>query len=123
DWKVRLTEQLEPLLALPDPRPRISAYDNLPFAIFLYHPKQEFAVRDEAARLATRLGNRGKRVTRISLAQCLWTALEREGYTIEELAEAERDSGWRAMAESLHDILRGTQPMERLVAEQVPADA
>ena len=31
-WKERLTKDLEPLLILPDPRPRISAYDNLPFA-------------------------------------------------------------------------------------------
>ena len=42
-WKDRLTQTLEPLLALPDPRPRISAYDNLPFAIFLHPPEQEFA--------------------------------------------------------------------------------
>jgi hypothetical protein len=123
DWKTRLTSGLEPLLALPDPRPRISAYDNLPFAIFLYPPDAEFAVQEECARLATRLANRGKRVTTVSLSERLWTAMEREGYTVEELAEAERDSGWDAMATTLHDILRRTQPLEDLVAEQVPADA
>ena len=123
EWQARLTNDLEPLLSLPDPRPRISAYDNLPFAIFLYPPEQEFAVREESARLATRLGNKGKRVTRVSLADCLWTALEREGYTIEELAAAERDEGWDAMAVTLHDILRRTQPLEDLVSEQVPGDA
>ena len=122
-WKDRLTQTLEPLLALPDPRPRISAYDNLPFAIFLHTPEQEFAVGEEAVRLATRLGNKGKRVTAISLAERLWTALEREGHTIAELAEAERDSGWDAMATTLHDILWRTQPLEDLVAEQVPNDA
>jgi hypothetical protein len=123
EWKVRLTSDLEPLLSLPDPRPRISAYNNLPFAIFLYPPEQEFALREESVRLATRLGNKGKRVTRVSLAECLWTALEREGYSIEELAEAERDAGWEAMAVTLHDILRRTQPLEDLVAQQVPEDA
>lgn len=123
DWKDRLTKVLEPLLALPDPRSRISAYDNLPFAIFLYPPGEEFAVQEESVRLATRLGNQGKRVTRVSLADCVWTALEREGYTIEELAEAERDAGWAAMAATLHDILRKTQPLEDLVAEQIPDDA
>jgi hypothetical protein len=122
-WKNRLTEALEPLLSLPDPRPRISAYDNLPFAIFLYPPEQEFPVQEETIRLATRLGNQGKRVTTVSLAERLRTALEREGYTVEELAEAERESGWNAMATTLHDVLRRTQPLEDLVAEQVPEDA
>lgn len=123
DWKTRLTNGLEPLLALPDPRPQISAYDNLPFAIFLYPPEAEFAVEEEYGRLATRLVHKGKRVTTVSLAERLWTALEREGYSIAELAEAEHDSGWEAMATTLHDILRRTQPLEDLVAELVPEGA
>ena len=123
EWKARLTNGLEPLLSLPDPRPRISAYDNLPFAIFLYPPEQEFAVRIEVARLATRLGNKGKRITLVSLSERFWSALEREGYTIEDLTEAERDVGWKAMADSLNDILRRSQPLEDLVAELVPDDA
>ncbi len=40
EWTDRLTKDLEPLLSLSDPRPRISAYDNLPFAIFLYPAEQ-----------------------------------------------------------------------------------
>jgi hypothetical protein len=123
EWTARLTSDLEPLLSLPDPRPKISAYDNLPFAIFLYPPEQEFAVRVEVARLATRLGNRGKRITIVSLSERFWKALEREGYTIEDLAGAERDTGWKEMGDTLNDILRRTQPLEDLVAEQVPDDA
>ena len=123
EWKKRLTGDLEPLLGLPDPRPRISAYDNLPFAIYLYPPEAEFAVQEEAVRLATRLGNKGKRVTPISLSDCLWTALERDGYPVDELAEAERAEGWEAMAQTLHDVLRTTQPLEGLVTEQVPEGA
>lgn len=122
-WKNRLTTVLEPLLTLPDPRPRISAYDNLPFAIFLYPPEHEFAVREETPRLMTRLGNAGKRVTAVSLAERLGTAIQREGYSVDELAEAERAEGWEAMAATLLDILRRTQPLEELVAEQVPSDA
>ena len=123
EWKTRLTDDLEPLLALPDPRPRISAYDNLPFAIFLYLPEDEFSVEEEYGRLATRLGNKGKRVTTVSLAERLWTALEREGLSMDELAQAERAEGWEAMVKTLHDILGGTQPLETLVAEQIPDDA
>lgn len=123
DWKTRLAKGLEPLLTLPDPRPRISAYDNLPFAIFLHPPEAELEVREECGRLATRLANQSKRVTTVSLAERLWTALEREGCTMEELVEAERDAGWDAMATTLHDILRRTQPLEDLVAEEVPSDA
>ena len=123
DWETRLSNELEPLLSLRDPRPKISAYDNLPFAIFLYAPEHEFAVQEEIVRSAKRLGNKGKRVTTISLAERFWTALEREGYSIEELTNAERDSGWEAMAVTLHDILRKTQPLEDLVAKQVPGDA
>jgi hypothetical protein len=123
DWKSRLSEDLEPLLALPDPRPRISAYDNLPFAIFLYPPESDFDVHEEVTRLGTRLGNQGKRITNVSLSECLWTALKREGLSIEEVAEAEREEGWEAMAKSLHDILRTTQPLEDLVAERIPEDA
>jgi hypothetical protein len=123
EWKERLSNHLEPLLSLPDPRPKISAYDNLPFAIFLYPPEDEFAVRIEANRLATRLGNKGKRITIVSLSERFWMAVEREGYTVEDLAMAERDAGWKAMADTLNDVLRRTQPLEDLVAEQVPSDA
>ena len=38
DWKRRLTDILEPILQLPDPRPKISAYDDMPYAIFQYPP-------------------------------------------------------------------------------------
>ena len=40
DWKERLTGKLEPVLMKPDPRPDLSAYHNLPCAIFHY-PAEE----------------------------------------------------------------------------------
>jgi hypothetical protein len=45
DWRERLTQQLEPALRLPDPRTQISAYHDMPYAIFRYPPEDEFAVR------------------------------------------------------------------------------
>lgn len=45
DWRERLTQQLEPLLKQADPRRQISAYHDMPYAIFRYPPEEEFAVR------------------------------------------------------------------------------
>ena len=78
-WKKRLTDDLEPVLLAPDPRPQISAYHNMPYAIYLYPPDNELAVRKETALLRTRLERAGKRVTSISLAECLAEAIQRAG--------------------------------------------
>ena len=51
DWKQRLTRDLEPILLEQDPRPKISAYHNMPYAIFRYPPKDEFALRGEVSLL------------------------------------------------------------------------
>ena len=67
----RIAQDLEPILALPDPRTKISAYHSMPYAIFRYDPAEEFALRSQVSMLQTRLEQRGKRVTRISLAECL----------------------------------------------------
>jgi len=39
DWKRRLTKKLEPVLSERDPRPTISAYHDMPYAIFRYPPE------------------------------------------------------------------------------------
>ena len=51
DWKTRLNETLAPLLAKTDPRPHISAYHDMPYAIFQYEPEAEFQVRQEIRQL------------------------------------------------------------------------
>ena len=93
DWKERLINQLEPVLKQIDPRPAISAYHDMPYAIFRYPPEDEFAVRQETALLRTRLEQAGKRVTSISLAACMYEALEAEGLDTGALAEAEKSVG------------------------------
>ena len=75
DWRDRLTKQLEPILMRSDPRPAISAYHDMPYAIFRYPPQDEFTVRQETALLRTRLQQVGKRVTLISLSACMYEAL------------------------------------------------
>ncbi len=123
DWKERLVDKLEPILRLPDPRPAISVYHDMPYAIFHYGPEDELAVRQEVARLVTRLEQAGKRVTVVSLADRLADALEAAGAGIAALADAERQAGLDAMIETVHNILSDSQPLDALVAARVPADA
>jgi hypothetical protein len=122
-WKDRLKGKLEPVLREKDPRPTISAYHDMPYAIFVYPPDDEFAVRKEVALLRTRLEQAGKRVTTISLAECLQEALEAEGLGPEALAEAERSSGLDLAVETVFSVLSDYQPLDQLVARRVPADA
>ena len=123
DWKQRLIQTLEPILREPDPRPKISAYHNMPYAVFRYPPDDEFALRGEITMLRTRLEQTGKRVTVISLATCLTTALEREGITSEEIKVTEAMTGTATMVATVHKVLTEYQPLDGLVAEQLPEGA
>ena len=123
DWKQRLTGQLEPVLKQADPRPAISAYHDMPYAIFRYGPEVEFAVRQETALLATRLEQAGKRVTSISLAECMHEALAAEGLDAAAVAEAERSVGLESTIETIHQVLSEYRPLDELVAVHIPADA
>ena len=123
DWRSRLTGQLEPVLMQADPRPQISAYHDLPYAIFRYSPEDEFALRKEVALLRTRLEQAGKRVTTISLAQCLQSALEAEQLDAAALAEAETSVGLDATIDTVHQILSEYQPLDNLVAGLIPKSA
>jgi len=123
DWKQRLLNDLEPILQAPDPRPRISAYHNMPYAIFRYPPEDEFALRSEVTMLRTRLEQAGKRITTISLADCLDEALQRAGLSTKRIAQAEKMTGTAKMVDTLHSLLSGRQPLDELVAEKLPADA
>ncbi len=93
DWRERLTQQLEPVLRQPDPRQQLSAYHDMPYAIFRYPPEEEFGVRQQVSLLRTRLEQLGKRVTVISLAECLDAALAAEGMGPQALIDAEQAVG------------------------------
>jgi len=123
DWKQRLTTTLEPILKQEDPRPAISAYHDMPYAIFRYPPEEEFAVRQEISLLRTRLEQIGKRVTVISLAACMAEALRKEGMDEQALVEAELQVGLESMIETLHEVLSNYQPLDGIVANQIPDDA
>lgn len=122
NWKERLKVDLEPVLTSPDPRAKLSAYHDMPYAIFRYSPDVEFDLRAEIDLLATRLENAGKRVTRISLAECLSAAIDHEGITIDDLLENEASTGVDAMVDTFHGILESSSPLVDLVAARLPDD-
>ena len=123
DWKQRLTRDLEPVLREADPRARISAYHNMPFAIFQYLPEEELSLRSELALLRTRLEQVGKRVTVISLAECLADALKAEGLTAERIATAEKQTGTEKMIDTIHMVISRRRPLDALVAARIPQEA
>ena len=117
----RIFQDLEPILSLPDPRTKVSAYHDMPYAIFRYDPEEEFALRTQVGLLQTRLEQRGKRVTRISLAECLDVAM-RSQRPLEDWFAAERAMGVETVVETVHAVLSDYMPLVELVAGRMPAD-
>lgn len=115
----RLTEDLEPILSLPDPRQKLSAYHDMPYALFRYPPEEEFALRNQVRLLETRLTQRGKRVTRISLAECLDEAMRAER-PLGDWVEIERQMGVRSVIETVHFVLSDSNPLVDLVVTRMP---
>ena len=112
DFEHRLKHDLEPLLASADPRERISAYHDMPYALFRYDPEEEFELRKQVTLLETRLTQKGKRIRRISLAECLDEAM-RSQRPLEEWFAAEREQGVETIVETVHSVLSEYAPARR----------
>ena len=119
--KQRMTKDLEPVLGLPDPRTKLSAYHDMPYAIFRYEPQDEFELRREIGMLATRLETKGKRVTRISLAECLEQAMT-SVESLENWFTAEREQGTMTTGDTIHNVLSEYSPLVDLVTERLPPE-
>ncbi len=117
----RLAEDLESVLSLRDPREKISAYHDMPYAIFRYDPEEEFDLRRQVTLLETRLSQKGKRIKRISLAECLDEAM-RSQRPLEEWFAAEREQGVETVVETVHSVLSEYAPLVDLVAARMPED-
>src|SRR5438309_12110815 len=104
DFELRLKQSLEPILEMPDPRPRISAYHDMPYALFRYDPEEEFDLRKQVTLLETRLSQKGKRIKRISLAECLDEAM-RSQRSLDEWFDIEREQGVETTVETVHAVL------------------
>ena len=121
DRELDVHVDVDAVLEKPDPRPAISAYHDMPYAIFCYPPEAEFALRAELNLLRTRLEQKGKRVTTISLAECLKQALDDE-LPVEQLVEAEKSVGLTSTIETVHEVLSSYKPLDRLVADAIPEE-
>jgi len=121
DFVDRLKRDLEPVLAASDPRPAISAYHDMPYALFRYDPEDEFSLRRELTMLCTRLEQKGKRVRRISLAECLAESME-SVQPLDDWYEAERRHGTDVVIDTIHATLAEHAPLVDLVAERMPDD-
>jgi hypothetical protein len=119
DFEQRLKRDLEPLLASADPRERISAYHDMPYALFRYDPEEEFELRQQVTLIETRLTQKGKRIRRISLAECLDEAM-RSQRTLAEWFTAEREQGTETVVETVHSVLSEYAPLVDLVAARMP---
>ena len=121
DFEKRLRRDLEPLLSSPDPREKISAYHDMPYALFRYDPEQEFPLRRELTMLTTRLTQKGKRVTRISLAECLHDAMTSQR-PLEDWYTAERAGTVEDTVQTITNVLEEYAPLVDLVAARMPVD-
>ena len=119
DLEFRLKRDLEPVLELADPRERISAYHDMPYALFRYEPDEEFDLRMQVTLLETRLTQKGKRVKRISLAECLEEAMSSQRH-LDDWFAAEREQGTDTIVETVHSVLSEYAPLVDLVATRMP---
>jgi hypothetical protein len=116
----RLRQVLEPILASRDPREKLSAYHDMPYALFRYDEDDELAVRKELTLLETRLRQKGKHVVRISLAECLDASM-RSQRPIEDWIAIEREQGVESVVQTVHAVLAEYAPLVDLVAARMPA--
>jgi hypothetical protein len=119
DLEQRIKAGLEPVLGLTDPRERISAYHDMPYALFRYEPEDEFELRKQVTLLETRLTQKGKRIKRISLAECLDEAMLSQR-PLDDWFAAEREEGTNTIVETVHAVLSEYAPLVDLVAARMP---
>jgi hypothetical protein len=116
-----LADRIKPLEAdLTAVPSRVSVYHDLPFAVFRYDPAAEWELRRQARLLATRLGEAGRRVTFVSMADLMWEAVARtEG--LEAVVGRERKRGFEAAQEQITVYLSDDdwRPLPNLLLERL----
>lgn len=123
DLHARLDLLVQAIVGGPD---HLSAYQAMPFAIFVYAPREEFELRDELHNIGARLRDRGLEPRIVSLAQLAYESVAR--------AQAE-DGGWdviyagerrkkscKSAVQTVQQALTSGAPLPDLVVEKL-ADA
>ena len=104
----------EDLIAVPI---RISAYHDLPFAIFRYDPEEEFELRKQLRLLAFGLDqNHGKQIRFISLAKLVWKVISEE-QGLDYLIKVEKARGFNAGQDHVNSLL--SSPYFRPIVDEV----
>jgi hypothetical protein len=84
---------------------RISAYHDLPFAIFRYDPEDEFELRKRLRLFAFGLDqNHGKQVRFVSLAELVWKVISEE-QGLDYLVKVEKTRGFKAGQDHVNSLL------------------
>lgn len=100
---------------------RISAYHDLPFAIFRYDPWDEYEYRKHIRLLAHSLeGNHGKRVIFISLGRLMWKVI-RETEGLDAIIAEEKQFGFERVQVTIYNLLSDDDflPLRRLLTEEL----
>jgi BREX protein BrxB len=98
---------------------RISAYHDLPFAIFRYDPEEEYELRKQLRLISFGLEqNYSKRVRFISLARLVWKIVsEYQGF--DYLYKVERERGFEAGQTHVHNLI--SSPKFRPIVDELLA--
>lgn len=90
-------------------------YGDLPFAVFVYEPDQEWDLRHEMELLKTRLENDGVRqVSYLSIAELLWQSID-ESEGMQTISAYEVSQGFEAAQQQIYDYL--SDPMWRTLPD------
>lgn len=84
---------------------RISAYHDLPFAIFRYDPWSEYELRNRLRLLSASLkSNHGRVVKFVSLAALVWETVK-EVVGVDSLAQLEKDRGFEIAQQTINRVI------------------
>lgn len=100
EWMEMLEQDL-----VADPM-RISVYHDLPFALFRYPPRDEFAFRKQVRLLAHSLTQRhARKVHFVSLAKLLWESV-RDTVGVQSIVDLEKSRGFEKAQETVNAIIK-----------------
>lgn len=117
-----LSERIRNLEADLSAQPRRHAiYSDLPFAVFVYPPGEEWEFRHEMHLLKIRLENEGAcRVSLLSIADLLWQAID-ESEGMAAISSYEAHNGFEDAQRQVYDYLSDPlwRPLPDLVTEKL----